>query len=84
MAKNETKKELLFEITDDMKLFWGNDLPPEDYKFLQQNFDRFTVNEKNMDYKKESDYKTLCVYELQKSKIRFEGCRCSKTSRVNR
>ncbi len=72
MAKNETKKELLFEITDDIKLFWGNDLPPEDYKFLQQNFDRFTVNEKNMDYKKESDYKTLCVYELQKSKIQYD------------
>lgn len=71
MAKNETKKELLFEITDDMKLFWGNDLPHEDYKFLQQNFDRFTVNEKNMDYKKESDYKTLCVYELQKSKVQY-------------
>lgn len=72
IKKNETRKELLFEITDDIKLFWGNDLPPEDYKFLQQNFDRFTVNEKNMDYKKESDYKTLCVYELQKSKIQYD------------
>lgn len=72
MKKNETKKELLFEITDDIRLFWGNDLPPEDYKFLQQNFDRFTLNEKNMDYKKESDYKTLCVYELQKSKIQYD------------
>ncbi len=71
IAKNEVKKDLLFEVTDDIKSFWGNDLPPEDYKFLQQNFDRFTSNEKNMDYKKESDYKTLCIYELQKSKIQY-------------
>jgi len=72
MAKNEIKKEAYFEVTDDMKLFWGNDLQPEDYKFLQQNFNKFTENEKKMDYKKESDYKTLCVYELQKSKIQYD------------
>lgn len=72
MAKNETKKEAYFEVTDDMRLFWGNDLEPEDYKFLQQNFNKFTENEKKMDYKKESDYKTLCVYELQKSKIQYD------------
>ncbi len=60
------------EVTDEMRRFWGRGLSNEDYLDLQENYDNFTANEKNMDYKKQSDYRTLCIYELQKSKIQFD------------
>lgn len=61
-----------FKVSDDIKRFWGRGLPDEDYIDLQDMFDNLTSSEENMDYKKESDYKTLCIYELQKSKIQYD------------
>lgn len=61
------------EVTDEMRLFWRNsNLSNQDYLDLQAMFDSYTKNEENMDYKKESDYRQLCKYELQKSKIEFD------------
>lgn len=61
------------EVTKEMKLFWRNSaLSDQDYLDLQAMFDNYTRHEENMDYKKESDYKQLCKYELQKSKIEFD------------
>ena len=62
------------EVTDEMRRFWGRNasLSNQDYLDLQAMFDSFTKQEEIMDYKKESDYKQLCKYELQKSKIEFD------------
>ena len=62
------------EVTDEMIRFWGRNasLGNQDYLDLQAMFDSFTKQEETMDYKKESDYKQLCKYELQKSKIEFD------------
>lgn len=67
----EVKK---YEVTDEMRRFWGRNasLSNQDYLDLQAMFDSFTKQEEIMDYKKESDYKQLCKYELQKSKIEFD------------
>lgn len=71
IARNEVRKETDIQVTDEIRRFWGRGLSNEDYLDLQENYDNFTANEKNMDYKKQSDYKTLCIYELQKSKIQY-------------
>ena len=65
----EVKKE---EVTEEMKRFWGRGLENQDYLDLQEMFDNFTRNEEGMDFKKESDYKDLCIYQLQKSKMQFD------------
>lgn len=65
----EIKKE---EVTEEMKRFWGRGLENQDYLDLQEMFDNFTRNEEGMDFKKESDYKDLCIYQLQKSKMQFD------------
>lgn len=59
-------------VTDVMKKFWGRGLENQDYLDLQDMFDNFTRNEDIMDFKKESDYKDLCIYQLQKSKMQFD------------
>lgn len=71
-SKVEKKLMPTIEIDDEIKMFWGLGQEDEAYVFLQRMFNKFTAHEKNMDYKKESDYKTLCVYEWQKSKIQYD------------
>lgn len=68
-AKVDAVMEL--EVTDEMRRFWGRGLENQDYIDMQTMFNNLTMYEENMDYKKESDYKSLCIYELQKSKIQF-------------
>lgn len=71
-AKSEGSAISSFEISDEMRLFWGTGLEDDAYFFLQTMFNKFTKNEHKMDYKKESDYKTLCIYEWQKSTIQYD------------
>lgn len=68
---DEVKKD---EVTDEMRLFWGKNLSNEDYIDLQARFDRFMENEDSddLEYKKELDYKKLCIWEFQLSKIQYD------------
>ena len=75
------------EITDEMKRFWGGKLLNEDYLDLQARFDRFIENEENpesMDYKKELDYKKLCVLEFQLSKIQYDMDKIKEATQLNK
>lgn len=67
----EIKKE---EVTEEMVLFWGKGLSNEDYLDLQERFDRFMEAEdgREIDYKKEMDYKKLVIWEFQLSKIQYD------------
>lgn len=60
------------EVTEEIKRFWGRGLENQDYLDLQEMFENFTKSEEHMDFKKESDYKDLCIYQLQKSKMQFD------------
>lgn len=61
-----------FEVTDDMRMFWGYGLETNDYEFLQGNLNKYMPKEKNITPKELQDYKSLCIYELQKSKIQYD------------
>lgn len=76
---DEIKKQ---EVTEDIIRFWGRGLENQDYIDLQAMFDGYTVNEKNMTKKKQEDYKNLCIYELQKSKIHFDLSRIADTQKL--
>lgn len=71
-AKVDEIKDL--EVTDEMRLFWGKGLSNDDYIDLQARFDRFIENEESeeLEYKKELDYKKLCIWEFQLSKIQYD------------
>jgi len=51
--------------------FWGRGFPAEYYIDVQKRFDKFMEFEDldKMDYKKESDYKTLCQLERKKTEM---------------
>lgn len=70
------------EVTEETKRFWGRGLETQDYIDLQAMFDGYTVNEKSMTKKKQEDYKNLCIYELQKSKIHFDLGRIADTQKL--
>lgn len=79
----DIKQEKL--VNDDMIMFWGRGLSDDEYLDLQNRFDRFMENETDeIDYKKESDYKSLCIYELQKAKIQFDITKIKETQTLQR
>lgn len=83
-AKVESVKEEL--VTEEMRRFWGRnaELTNQDYLDLQAMFDNFTRHEESMDFKKESDYKQLCKFELQKSKIEFNIDEINKVEKLQK
>lgn len=70
------------KVTEEIKRFWGRGLETQDYIDLQAMFDGYTINEKSMTKKKQEDYKNLCIYELQKSKIHFDLDRIADTQKL--
>lgn len=56
------------QVTPEMIEFWGQGFDAEYYLDVQKRFDKFMEFEdiNKMDYKKESDYKTLCQLERKK------------------
>ena len=83
-AKTESKVISAVEIDDEMKLFWGMGLEDNAYIYMQTMYNRFTKHEKKMDHKKESDYKTLCIYEWQKSTIQYNIDEVPKLEKLQR
>ena len=66
------KKEKAYDqVTEEMMEFWGRGFPAEYYIDVQKRFDKFMEFEDldKMDYKKESDYKTLCQLERKKTEM---------------
>lgn len=59
------------QVTQEMIEFWGRGFSPEYYIDVQKRFDGFMKYEDmdKLDYKKESDYKTLCQLERKKTEI---------------
>lgn len=64
-TKAETKKP---EVTEEMVEFWGRGFSPDYYIDVQKRYDNFMEfeDESKLDYKKQSDYKTLCQLERKK------------------
>lgn len=65
------QKQEYEQVTEEMIDFWGNGFSPKDYIELQKRYDKFMKNEdvEKMDYKKQSDYKMLCHYELKQLEL---------------
>lgn len=59
------------QVTEEMIEFWGSGFSAEYYLDVQKRFDKFMEFEDldKMDYKKESDYKTLCQLERKKTEM---------------
>lgn len=59
------------QVTPEMIEFWGQGFTAEYYLDVQKRFDNFMKDEDldKMDYKKESDYKTLCQLERKKNEM---------------
>lgn len=72
------------EVTDYMKSFWGHGKKNEDYFELQEMYDNFMQNEDedSIDYKKQSDYKTLCELELMKRTMIGNGDKVADLAKV--
>lgn len=66
--KNKPEPE---QVTLEMIEFWGRGFAPEYYLDVQKRFEKFMEFEDldKMDYKKESDYKTLCQLERKKTEM---------------
>ena len=67
-----------------MKSFWGHGKETEDYFELQEMYDNFmeVEDEDSIDYKKQSDYKTLCELELMKRNMIGNGDKVADLSKV--
>lgn len=83
-AKVEDKMVSALEIDDDMRMFWGLGLEDDAYIYMQTMFKRLTRHEKKIDHKKESDYKTLCIYEWQKSTIQYDIDQVNKLEKLQK
>lgn len=72
------------EVTDYMKSFWGHGKKNEDYFELQEMYDNFmeVEDEDSIDYKKQSDYKTLCELELMKRTMIGNGDKVADLAKV--
>jgi len=59
------------QVTPEMIEFWGRGFPAEYYIDVQKRYDNFMKFEdmEKMDYKKQSDYKTLCQLEYKKTEM---------------
>ena len=59
------------QVTPEMIEFWGRGFTPDYYIDVQKRFDGFMEYEdlEKLDYKKESDYKTLCQLERKKTEM---------------
>lgn len=77
------KKEKVYDqVTEEMQEFWGRGFSAEYYIDVQKRFDRFMEFEDldKMDYKKESDYKTLC--QLERKKVEMLLNKDTKSSEI--
>lgn len=83
-SKVKTKENENKEVTDYMKSFWGHGKETEDYFELQEMYDNFmeVEDEDSIDYKKQSDYKTLCELELMKRNMIGNGDKVADLSKV--
>lgn len=74
IEKEEENKE---EVTDDMRFFWTKglaDITDKEILILQKMYDQYTNNNDTTivtSHKVQSDFMSLCKYELQKSKIEY-------------
>ena len=74
IEKEEKDKE---EVTDDMRFFWTKglaDITDKEILILQKMYDEYTNNGDSTivtSKKTQDDFKALCKYELQKSKIEY-------------
>lgn len=68
LANSEKEYE---QVTPEMIEFWGRGFPPEYYIDVQKRYDNFMEFEDldKLDYKKQSDYKTLCQLEHKKTEM---------------
>lgn len=79
-AKVDYEKEQ--EVTEEMKRFWGRGLENQDYLDLQTMYNDYTESEKGMTKKKTDDYRALCIYEIQKSKIQYDLTKIPDTQKL--
>lgn len=72
------------EVSNSIKTFWGHGKNNEDYLELQSMYDSFMENEdeESIDYKKQSDYKTLCELELMKRSMILNGEKVADLAKV--
>lgn len=65
------QKQEYDQVTEEMIDFWGSGFSARDYIELQKRYDKFMKNEdvEKMEYKKQSDYKMLCHYELKQLEL---------------
>ena len=74
-ADKEDRKN--YKATDEMRFFWTNgmtDIPDKEICILQQMYDEYTNNGDSSilsSKKVQDDFRTLCILELQKSKLQY-------------
>ena len=77
IEKEEEYEKEQDEVTEDMRFFWTRgiaDIPDREVLILQKMYDQYTNSGDATiitSHKVQEDFKSLCKYELQKSKIEY-------------